>query len=998
MNYRGSMPAGHGSSGYDDPQNLYAQQQQQQHQQQGRSFQQHVHPQQHFQHQLPQQYHSQTFQADYNAYPQPHFQQSPQHYTQAQFNPYGYQPQAQHQAQHQVQNVLPHQQHGHLQPQHVQLQQLQASGLDYSSGFGQQGGQFQTFNSPYAQSPIQPTQHAQSQYGRAESTIRSPQPPLHQQAQAPPARPQQTQQTQQYIQPMDWQQMPPPLKSSVSAPAQQSQSPQLQQDTQMPPIKPQYQQQQESAQPTSQPAQQRRPSQAQSYSPQVQQHPQIAQQRMPQRQHSMPQMTGSPPIGQSPKLPQQNNVKRLSSAGARVDQTARVSASPRLPAHAGPTRSSSVSSTRSPAPAPGLIPYHADTNALLISVAEELFTKARESAAALADSMDAASLKEYQKMMATGLGCLEVVLGSHKLAPRVEARLQLRYASILSEETNNVMEAETALTKGITLCERNRFADLKCSMQFLQIKMLAQRRGKAAMITVDARIKESEVMKYSHWTYAFRFLKASLYLQSANPAEAAAIENLKAIATMAGQRGDRAVSVVAMLLEGLSLLKTMKEDAIMRIQGCLAQAAKFQLEDSVYLMQTDILMLMLDLACSLHQKSPQIIAQKYGALQERLDGYLNNSEWGLSDTEMLVPIRKNSGSQYVISEDTAAILRPGSASEECDYLAMSFWSKLEAFTITYTYSGLGNLYKSSRNDKKISELWGEATNQLENNAYKIRGVPTSLPDAVSKAHWRRDLKAYLNVLRGLHLATRSKWKEVRKCIDELKVLLKSHSGGLLCQYLLYLSGSYAQGTGDLKQAMSLFSDSSFDIGAYTMTAAGTSSKQAELEVSMLATFNRIWIMQHPSYRDDYAAQELLEQLRPLCTDNQNLEIRTTYNLLLAAIRTTPPIPMTAVKSHISAALNGSKMLGDVQTLSIALCLMQAKLFQGIVGEQALKSARAASQQAKKCGNMLWMSVADGMLAVSLETQGQIAEASSVHAEACKQAVAVQAVMSGRDTV
>lgn len=160
------------------------------------------------------------------------------------------------------------------------------------------------------------------------------------------------------------------------------------------------------------------------------------------------------------------------------------------------------------------------------------------------------------------------------------------------------------------------------------------------------------------------------------------MENLKAITTLAAQKGDRAVFVVATLLEGLSLLKTMKEDAIVRIQGCLAQVAKYQLDDSVHLMQTDILMLMLDLACSLHQKSPQIIAQKYGALQERLDGYLNNSEWGLSDTEMLVPIRKHSGSQYVISEDTAAILKPGSASEECDYLAMSFWSKLEAFTIT----------------------------------------------------------------------------------------------------------------------------------------------------------------------------------------------------------------------------------------------------------------------------------------------------------------------------
>lgn len=167
---------------------------------------------------------------------------------------------------------------------------------------------------------------------------------------------------------------------------------------------------------------------------------------------------------------------------------------------------------------------------------------------------------------------------------------------------------------------------------------------------------------------------------------------------------------------------------------------------------------------------------------------------------------------------------------------------------------------------------------------------------------------------------------------------------------------------------------------------------------MLAMFNRIWIMQHPSYRDEYTTRELLEQLRPLCADNTNLEIRTTYNLLLAAIQTSPPIPMTAVKTHISAALNGSKMLGDVQTLSIALCLMQAKLFQGIVGEQALKSARAASQQAKKCGNMLWMSVADGMLAVSLETQGQIAEASSVHAEASRHAAAVQAVMARGESV
>ena len=40
------------------------------------------------------------------------------------------------------------------------------------------------------------------------------------------------------------------------------------------------------------------------------------------------------------------------------------------------------------------------------------------------------------------------------MAPRVEARLQLRYANILCEETTNIMEAETALTKGIALCDK----------------------------------------------------------------------------------------------------------------------------------------------------------------------------------------------------------------------------------------------------------------------------------------------------------------------------------------------------------------------------------------------------------------------------------------------------------------------------------------------------------------------------------------------------------------
>lgn len=38
-----------------------------------------------------------------------------------------------------------------------------------------------------------------------------------------------------------------------------------------------------------------------------------------------------------------------------------------------------------------------------------------------------------------------------------------------------------------------RFVDLKYLMQFLQLRMLSQRKGKAAMISVDGRIADAEL-------------------------------------------------------------------------------------------------------------------------------------------------------------------------------------------------------------------------------------------------------------------------------------------------------------------------------------------------------------------------------------------------------------------------------------------------------------------------------------------------------------------------
>lgn len=91
---------------------------------------------------------------------------------------------------------------------------------------------------------------------------------------------------------------------------------------------------------------------------------------------------------------------------------------------------------------------------LLMSLAEEFFDAAHELAPSVSISMTNANVGVYEKLISTGLGCLDTTLKHVKLPPRVEANIRLRYAGVLYEETENYMEAETALSKGLVLCAR----------------------------------------------------------------------------------------------------------------------------------------------------------------------------------------------------------------------------------------------------------------------------------------------------------------------------------------------------------------------------------------------------------------------------------------------------------------------------------------------------------------------------------------------------------------
>jgi hypothetical protein len=92
---------------------------------------------------------------------------------------------------------------------------------------------------------------------------------------------------------------------------------------------------------------------------------------------------------------------------------------------------------------------------------------------------------------------------------------------------------------------------------------------------------------------------------------------------------------------------------------------------------------------------------------------------------------------------------------------------------------------------------------------------------------------------------------------------------------------------------------------------------------------------------------------------------------MATVRTNPPAPVFKVKKYLGAALNGSQITGNTQFLCITLNVMCDRFFHGVVGDQAKKSAEAAVAQAKRSGNSLWKSVANGMLSQCYDVQGNM---------------------------
>lgn len=240
---------------------------------------------------------------------------------------------------------------------------------------------------------------------------------------------------------------------------------------------------------------------------------------------------------------------------------------------------------------------------------------------------------------------------------------------------------------------------------------------------------------------------------------------------------------------------------------------------------------------------------------------------------------------------------------------------------------------------------------------------------------------------AFYAAGLTEWPKVKMCIDKIHSTAREFQidfGGILGYLTIYLRGAYHQGRGEFDTALEVFEDERFRLPT-SKTAFVSYEEQVERDISILVALNKLCILQEKprqSLADNIA---LIEGLEEICVHHPNKDIETAFNLVAATVRRNPPLELFKVKLYLRSALNRAQESGNTQFLCLTLSMMCSRFFSGVVGNQAEKSAQAASINAMKSGNVLWMSVADGMLANCYEVQGKMMEAQDTREAAYKSA-------------
>jgi hypothetical protein len=307
----------------------------------------------------------------------------------------------------------------------------------------------------------------------------------------------------------------------------------------------------------------------------------------------------------------------------------------------------------------------------------------------LARAPQEADIDQYYSLISAGLSCMESVLNNWKFSdPKAEARLQLRYANLLLEETENDGELQDLLTKGIALCERNRLVDLKYSMKHVQARSLFRTHPRSAFKMVDQMIDLTETYAHYSWVYVFRFLRVSFSLQLSRPDLSAALQHLRRISQQAEKQRQYPILTTCSALEALVHLRSGQADSADNFQRSLAAARTHQLNREVTdISQVATLLDCLDLCSDLVSGKPDQLFDKMNVMQKALDGGKRNTS---PDGSFCVPTADSAPDD--VSLDTCGIMERTADGKRA--IVFQWLRRSELFALGYIFSSLAS---SSRN-------------------------------------------------------------------------------------------------------------------------------------------------------------------------------------------------------------------------------------------------------------------------------------------------------------
>ncbi|KAI4150214.1 MAG: hypothetical protein LQ341_001147, partial [Variospora aurantia] len=499
---------------------------------------------------------------------------------------------------------------------------------------------------------------------------------------------------------------------------------------------------------------------------------------------------------------------------------------PSLPLPSRPPTHSTQRSTSTPTPVPRPIAsahpvpqsYPIDYQLLLLSLAEDYLATAHGQAFDANFKDRENSLQLYYKLVAAGLACMEAVMKRFKLQPQMEANLRLRYASVLYEETENMMEAEQCLSDGIKLCDRYRFFDLKYNMEHLLAQVLFKGSPRASLKFLDGVIKDAEAYQHAAWLYALRFLKVSLLLQlSSHQDTLSAFTQLRCISARADQASDKAVLAVASVLEALvHLRQSSSAETIEQAQRAIALARSLQ-HGSVtgQLAQLAVLTNILDLSCSLQQFDPVQSVIKMQAMQASLES--PHDGWS-ADGSFLVAVSSQNASQ---TSNGNGVVRKDSKGLPSILFSWAPWT--DVYALGYLLSSLSIAHRNTSDGLRSEQMLKEGIRYLDRNPVKADSVLESISATASRNTWRRTLECFLRLHLVFALCTRTAWAPAQEQLQKLSENTTSapDKPDILDRLILYLDGIINQGTGHLSTALSIFQRPCFSITTKPTSPAHT---------------------------------------------------------------------------------------------------------------------------------------------------------------------------------